>query len=68
MRRPFLIVLLALGAVVGFGSGIHQLRWHRFAQRAAFEHHVAEICVDAARTGQMPPPPAGRGPGGGPGW
>jgi hypothetical protein len=66
MRRPFLILLLALGAILGFGSGIHQLRWHSWARRAAFERHVAEICVDAARTGQTPPPP-GRGPGG-PGW
>lgn len=70
MRRPFLIVLLALGALLGFGSGIQQLRWHRWARQAAFERHVAEICVNAARTGQLPPPGpgAGRGPGAGPGW
>ena len=69
MRRPFLLFLLALGALIGFGSGVQQLRWHRWAQRAAFERHVAEICVDAARSGQLPSGPLpGRGPPGGPGW
>jgi hypothetical protein len=69
MRRPFLLVLLLLGAVLGFGSGIRNLRWHHWARQAAFERHVAEICVDAARSGQPPPPPVpGRGPGPGPGW
>jgi hypothetical protein len=68
MRRPFLILLLGFGVVLGFGSGIHQLRWHRWAQRAAFERHVAEICVDAARSGQVPPAGPGRGPAAGPGW
>jgi hypothetical protein len=71
MRRPFLVFLFGLGAVLGIGAGIHQLRWHRWAQRAAFERHVAEICVDAARGAPLPPPPApgsGRGPGTAPGW
>ncbi len=69
MRRPVLIVLLGVGALFGFVSGAHQLAWHRWAQRAAFERHVAEICVDAAKSGQLPPRPAPgeRGPGG-PGW
>jgi len=65
MRRSLLIVLLGLGAVVGFGSGIHSLRWHSWARRAAFERHVAEVCVDAARSGRLPPGP---GPGPGAGW
>jgi hypothetical protein len=71
MRRLLLVFLLGLGALVGFGSGIHELRWHRWAQRAAFERHVAEICVDAARSGQVPAhagPGPGRGPTAGPGW
>ncbi|MGO8969329.1 MAG: hypothetical protein ACLQDQ_07130 [Myxococcaceae bacterium] len=68
MRRLPLAFLLGVGALAGFASGMHELRWHRFAQRAAFERHVAEICVDAARSGQVPPGPAGRGPGNGPGW
>jgi len=71
MRRPFLLLLLGLGAVVGFSSGVSELRWRHWARRAAFERHVAEICVDAARTGQIPPTPGpggGRGPGSGSGW
>jgi hypothetical protein len=67
MRRPFLLLLLGLGALMGFGSGVHQLRWHQWARRAAFERHVAEICVDAARSGQVPSGPT-RGPAAGPGW
>ncbi|MGO9831260.1 MAG: hypothetical protein ACLPJH_14075 [Myxococcaceae bacterium] len=68
MRRLPLAFLLGVGALAGFASGVQQLRCHRLAQRAAFERHVAEICVDAARSGQLPPGPAGRGPGGAPGW
>jgi hypothetical protein len=71
MRRPFLLLLLGLGALFGFASGFHQLRWHHWARRAAFERHVAEVCVDAARTGRVPPPAATDGwpgPGPRPGW
>jgi len=57
MRRPLLVFLLGLGALLGFGSGIHSLRWHSWARRAAFERHVAQICVDAARSGRLPPAP-----------
>ena len=52
MRRRILIVLLGLGAFVGFAAGFASLRWHRghhgWHRRAAFERHVAEICTDAA--------------------
>jgi hypothetical protein len=68
MRRPFLLLFLGFGALLGFGSGMRQLRWHHWAQRAAFERHVAEVCVDAARSGQVPPGAPGRGPAAGPGW
>jgi hypothetical protein len=71
MRRPFLLFVLGIGALFGFGSGIHELRWRHWAQRSAFERHVAQICVDAARTGQLPPGPGPggvQGPGGGGGW
>ena len=72
MRRPRLLAfLLGVGALAGFASGMHQLRWHRWAQRAAFERHVAELCVDAARSGQLPSAPgagSGRGPASAPGW
>jgi len=52
MKRKLLIALLAFGTVAGFGSGIASLACghHRaHARRAAFERHVAELCVDAAR-------------------
>src|SRR5690349_1258307 len=52
MRRKALIVLLALGTVGGFGSGIASMRGWKACQnqrRAAFEEHVAKVCVDAAR-------------------
>lgn len=58
MRRKILMVLLALGAIGGFGAGIAGLRCHR-ERRAAFERHVAKICVEAARTA-APPAPAPR--------
>ena len=55
MRRRLLALILGIGAVVGFGSGISELRWRHWARREAFERHIAEICVDAARSGQVPP-------------
>ncbi len=48
MRR-FGILFLALGAVGGFGSELFRMGRHSESRRAAFEHHVAEVCVDAAR-------------------
>ncbi|MBI5517638.1 MAG: hypothetical protein HY909_27960 [Deltaproteobacteria bacterium] len=68
MRRRILIVLLSLGVVGGFGSGIAHLahcRGHHRARREAFERHVAQVCtqaaLDATRRGAPPPrdePPA----------
>ena len=49
MKRRLLIVLLTLGTIGGFGSGIASMRWHAHARRAAFERHVAAVCVDAKR-------------------
>ena len=49
MRRAMLIVLLSLGTVGGFAAGFaHHARWWRGGHQA-FERHVAEVCVDAAR-------------------
>lgn len=51
MRRRMLMVLLAIGTVGGYASGFaHMHACHR-ARTAAFEHHVAEVCVDAANHG-----------------
>ncbi|MCA9596396.1 MAG: hypothetical protein KC776_23940 [Myxococcales bacterium] len=53
MRHRIVIALLSLGVVVGFGAGFFRLAmWHRYGSRfdrkAAFERHVADVCVDAA--------------------
>lgn len=50
MRRPVALALLALGTVAGYGSAFHEMRLAR-QHRASFERHVAQVCVDAARTG-----------------
>jgi hypothetical protein len=48
MRRRILMVLLGIGAVGGYAAGFaHMHECHR-ARTAAFERHVAEVCVDAA--------------------
>lgn len=51
MKRKLLIALFAFGTVAGFGSGFASLACHHeraHARRAAFERHVADICVQAA--------------------
>ena len=55
MKRRILIVLLTLGTIGGFGSGIATMRCHGNARRAAFERHVAKVCVDAARRAKAAP-------------
>ena len=48
MRRPILVVLLSIGTLGGFASGLASL--HRMHEgRESWERHVAQICVDAAR-------------------
>ncbi len=47
MKRRILIVLLGLGAVAGFAAGLGRL-CHHGRDRAAFENHVADVCVRAA--------------------
>ncbi len=49
MKRKILIGLLAFGTVAGYGSAICSARWHRWQRQQAFERHVADVCVDAAR-------------------
>lgn len=73
MKRRLLIALLAFGTVFGFGSGFASMacRAHhgRDARRAAFERHVADVCVDAALRARAdrgpvdrPPPPVHQHP------
>jgi hypothetical protein len=47
--RRFLIALFALGTFGGYGAAIATSSCHARAQRAAWERHVAHLCVDAAR-------------------
>jgi len=49
MRRSILVPLLALGTIGGYGAGFASMACHSHARRAAFERHVAAVCVDAAR-------------------
>ena len=49
MKRRILIALLTLGTIGGFASGAASMRWRHHNRRAAFEQHVARVCVDAAR-------------------
>ncbi len=46
--RSVRIVLYALGTILGFGFAASAPHWHRM-HRAAFERHVAEVCVEAAQ-------------------
>ncbi|MEZ4395017.1 MAG: hypothetical protein R3A48_28400 [Polyangiales bacterium] len=50
MRYRLRIALLAFGTVAGFASGFASLacHHHRAERRAAFERHVARVCIDAA--------------------
>jgi hypothetical protein len=48
MRRRILIAVLALGTVGGFASGFCSLGYHRHQREAAWERHVADVCVEAA--------------------
>lgn len=51
LRRRLAIALLALGTVGGYSLGFASMRCHQRERRDAFEHHVAKVCVDAAREG-----------------
>jgi len=42
------IPLLAIGAVLGYGFAFHSMRHHRY-ERDAWESHIADVCVGAAR-------------------
>ena len=47
VKRRFLIAILAVGAVLGYGMGFRSM-CHAHERRAAFERHVAQVCVEAA--------------------
>lgn len=52
MKRRILIVLLTLGTIGGYGAGFAGVRCRAHSRQAAFERHVAKVCVDAARAGK----------------
>jgi hypothetical protein len=64
MRRRLLIVLFALGTVVGFSLGFLSVRRHchgggYYGHRAKFEQRVSDTCAEAAlRVYRAQPPPA----------
>ena len=49
MKRKALIALLALGTVGGFASGFRSMGCRAKHRQQAFERHVAEVCVQAAK-------------------
>ena len=53
MKRKLLIGLLGLGTFAGFGHGFASLR-HHHNRRAHFERHVAQVCIEAARSLDRP--------------
>lgn len=68
MKRKALIALLGIGTIFGFSTGFASMshHWHHRAEqrRAAWEAHVADVCVEAAqradraeRTDRWGPPP-----------
>ncbi|HVK71122.1 MAG TPA: hypothetical protein VM694_41985 [Polyangium sp.] len=57
MKRRVAIVLLTLGTIGGYAAGFASLRCHSWQRRQHFENHVAKVCVDAARRGEVPAPP-----------
>lgn len=49
IKRKLIMAGLALGTVVGFGSGIASMTCHRHHRRAHFKHFVTDVCADAIR-------------------
>jgi hypothetical protein len=48
-KKKIVVALLALGTIGGYAAGFASLRCRGQHRRAAFERHVAQLCVDAAR-------------------
>jgi hypothetical protein len=50
--RKLLVAALLLGTIGGFTSGFCSVRRHHNARRAAFERHVADVCLEAVERRQ----------------
>jgi hypothetical protein len=48
-RKRALIALLTLGTLGGYAAGFMSIGCHAHERRAAYERHVADVCVQAAR-------------------
>lgn len=48
-RTKLRVIVLGLGVIAGYGSGIASIVCHRAQRRDAIERHVARVCLDAAR-------------------
>jgi hypothetical protein len=55
MKRPILVIVLALGTVAGFGTGITSAIRHHRAHRAELVQHIADVCVQAAKRANVAP-------------
>ena len=62
MRRKGLILVLALGAIAGFASGLYGCHYHRLDRRQAFEDHIADVCMRAAERSRGREPHAENAP------
>jgi len=49
MRQRSLVWLLAFGGLGGYLTGFMSLARHSHERREAYERHVAQVCIDAAR-------------------
>ena len=46
--RRLLLAALLVGTIGGFASGFSSLHHRHMDRRAAFERHIADVCVEAA--------------------
>ncbi|MDY7230495.1 hypothetical protein [Hyalangium rubrum] len=60
MRRRILIVLLALGTVGGYASGIASLRYRSHCRRAWMEARTPHQCPPCSGSAEAPAPPGPR--------
>lgn len=49
LKRRIIMGLLALGTVGGFAAGFASMGCRAHARREAWERHVADVCVGAAK-------------------
>jgi hypothetical protein len=62
MKRKALIALLALGTVGGYAAGFASMSCRAKHRRAAFEDHVADVCVRAAQRAEAGEAPVAEEP------